>query len=409
VKKVEEKPRVGVLENAPPWWPNFKPPEFSEEELCEIERYCKKIVENVGKEKGMTPKERWKTTWNLGIPDRPLVASIHNNLVVARVLDGWSDSLKPGIDLHWYPKLCVKGHLAYVARFNMEVVHPYGYTYGDTEYGGRSRAKLVPYAAPAVVEAPIKTEADFEMIHIPDLDRDGFYPAYLWMVRKIKEFMKKHGVADVMPMKADFCAEPASAGVVLRGMKQHMIDVRRNPEIVRRCAEIDLEFKIKYGKAVLEAGADFMGCCSFGGFMGLELYKKLDIDKYNRALVKALPPNSFVFQIGFDQSQVIEYLCQTGSVSHGFILSHETPTEIARSVATKYKLHFTSMIDPMLVVSGPKEKIVENVKNNIKLGAGPGYWFCGGFSDYWSLPEYVELVIKTAKEYGAELYKELRG
>jgi hypothetical protein len=57
-----EKSRVGVLENAPPWWPNFKPPEFTEEDLCEFERYCMKIVENVQKEKGMTPWERWKTT-----------------------------------------------------------------------------------------------------------------------------------------------------------------------------------------------------------------------------------------------------------------------------------------------------------------------------------------------------------
>ena len=400
--------RVGELENAPPWWPHWKEPDFTEEDLCEIERYCKKIVENVSKEKGMTPRERWKTTLELGMPDRPFVAIQQCNLPVSRVLDCWSDSLKPGIDLHWYPKLCLKGHLAWTARFNHDWVHPYIFTYGETEWGGSSKGKVLPYAAPAQTEAPIKTEADFETIHVPDFNRDGFYPPYLWMVRKIKEFMKKHGVADIMPMKADFCAAPSIAGYILRGIKQYMVDVKRNPEMARRCAELDLKFKIQYGKAVLEAGADFMGCCSFGGFMGLETYKKADVDKYDLALAKALPPKSFTYQFGFDQSPSLEYMCQTGSMVLGWICDPATPMEMQRRVATKYNKIMMPVTESLILLRGPPEAIIEHMKNNIKQGAGPGYSFSLAVGDYVSRSEYIDLAIKTAKEYGAEVYKGLK-
>jgi len=58
-------------------------------------------------------------------------------------------------------------------------------------------------------------------------------------------------------------------------------------------------------------------------------------------------------------------------------------------------------------VKGPPEKIIEDVKRNIDVGAGPGYHLMLNFCDYWSVPEYIDLTIKTAKEYGAEVYKKL--
>jgi hypothetical protein len=92
----------------------------------------------------------------------------------------------------------------------------------------------------------------------------------------------------------------------------------------------------------------------------------------------------------------------------GWYATHETPVELSRRVATKYKKVFANFFDPLIVVHGPAESIVETVKNNIKVGAGPGYIFLHSAVDYWCPLEYVDLVIKTAKEYGREVYKGLR-
>jgi uroporphyrinogen-III decarboxylase len=404
---MEEKPRLGVLENAPPWWPNFKPPEFTEEDLCEIERYCKKIVENVSNEKGMTPWERWRVTKELGIPDRPLVYNMPLNLAVSRVLDCWSDSLKPGIDMWWYPKLCLKGNLAWVARFNVDCIWPYVFTYGEVEWGGSSRAKLLPYTAMAAIDPPIKTEEDWDRIHVPDVHRDGFYTPYLWMVRKTREFMSKHGLTKVVPLQAAFCGESWGAGVILKGLKHWLVDVKRNPEMVHKCAELDLPFRIQYAKAVLEAGqTDLLGCCAWPGIAGLEPYKPFD--KYQLEVTKAIGATNFVWMYGFDQSSTLEYQCQTGSMPMGWFGTHDTPREIVRRVATKYGKVFANYFDPLIAVHGPPAKIADTVKDYVKTLAGPGYIFIHSAVDYWTPQEYVDLVVKTAKEYGAEVYKGLQ-
>ena len=82
--------------------------------------------------------------------------------------------------------------------------------------------------------------------------------------------------------------------------------------------------------------------------------------------------------------------------------------ELVVRVARKYKKVFASGNNPLITVSGPPEKIIETVKNNIKLGAGPGYLLCPYFTDYWNRAEYIDLAVETAKEYATEVYKGLR-
>jgi uroporphyrinogen-III decarboxylase len=93
------------------------------------------------------------------------------------------------------------------------------------------------------------------------------------MVRKAKEFFRKHGVADVIPISAAFCGHVTDAALILYGMKNYLVFWRRNPEILHKCAQFDLPFKIQYGKALLEAGADNLMLCSLGAPGGVESFK----------------------------------------------------------------------------------------------------------------------------------------
>ena len=76
-------------------------------------------------------------------------------------------------------------------------------------------------------------------------------------------------------------------------------------------------------------------------------------------------------------------------------------------VARKYKKYFSDLIDPRVVASGPPAKIIEAVKDNVKVCAGPGYVFYHPPMDYWASLEYYDLAGRTAKEYGREIYKGL--
>jgi hypothetical protein len=403
----EEKSRVGILENAPPWWPNFKPPEFTEEDLCEIERYCKKIVENVSNEKGMTPMERWKVVKEHGIPDRPPVYTATIAINVSRALDCWSDSLKPGIDMWWYTKLLLKAYFAWTARFGNEWIHPYILSYGFPEIGGSSRAKLVPYAAIAMIDPAIKTEDDWDRINIIDVHRDGFFPPYLWLLRKLREFMKKHGVADVVPLWGNFCAG-AFGGTqeTLFGLKAGWIALRRNPEILHKGTKLNIKKILAFAKAVKDIGVDQLSVCDWPSIAGLEAYKPFD--PYKLEETKAVTPPGHISMNAFDSSPTLEYMCQTGSIGMAFGCTHETPKELCRNIATKYNKVFALYPDPLIFASGPGDRIVATVKDYIKTCAGSGYLFVANATDYWTPQENIDLAVKTAKEYGAEVYRGLK-
>ena len=394
---------LGTLDNPPPWWPNFQPPQFSEEELREIEGYCQKIVENYEREK-ITPWERWKITHELGIPDRPFIWHHSLNTCAGRVLDCWSKSLKPGYDLWFYPKLALKAHLLWNARFNADCVATWGFTRGEIGWGGSSRIRLHPYLQPITVEPILRSPKDWDRIHEPDPYRDGFYPQYLWEVRKIKEFMKKYGIAKYAPLFASIGDDPVNFVSFILGEKggAGYRAFRKRPELVQRCAELDLNFKIKLGKALIKEGADVLTCIGLGGIAGLEAWGPFN--KYWIELNRALTPSGMTWMMLTDQSQVLEYMFETGAIPTRFWVDHLTPSDFVAKVSRKWKKVFALSLDPQLLVHGPSDQLVETVKNTIKTCAGPGFIFGLNICNYNSQAEYIDMASKTAEEYGKKVY-----
>jgi uroporphyrinogen-III decarboxylase len=401
-----EKPRLGILEDAPRWWPDFKPPEFTEEDQSEIERYCRKIVENVGKEK-ITPWERWKTTTSLGIPDRPIIQMFADPCAVSRVLDCWSYSLKPGYDMYNYPKLFVKANLAWVAKFNydMPCVYTLWAAISMVEWGGSSKAKLLPEMMPASIDPPIKTEADWDRIHVPDIHRDGLLPPSIWAMRKIKEFMKKYDLSKVIPLMGFTEVAPYPAVLILMGIKKGLAAIKREPEHVHhRAAELLLQFNIEYVKAMQEAGADVTVSAGELGVGGLERGKPFE--KYFLELIRAVGPNHLFLDSVMGEPQ-LEHRCETGSIGTGWICTTDIPFDLQRRLATKYKKVFgVQAVNPPELTRKPSE-VAENTKKAIKTCAGPGFFIVCN-QDYYSKIENLDTYVKTAKEYGREVYKELK-
>jgi len=401
--------RLGAMENAPIWWPNFVAPNFTESEQLEFERYCKKILDNVTAEKGMTPWERWKATTAGEIPDRPMVHMFIDPIAVSRVLDCWSYSLKPGYDLYNYPQLFLKANLAWIARFNYDLpcVYSLWAAISMVEWGGRSKAKLMPGMMPSMIEPVVKTEADFDRVHVPDITRDGLLPPSIWAIRKQKEFMKKYGVSDVMPLTAYTEFVPYMPAVLL-GMKEGFAAIKRKPELTHKHAEITTQFNIDYNKAMREAGADITISSGESGVAGLE--KAKEFDKYYLRIAEESGPSNLFADSGLGVS-TLELRNQTGSLGPtGWLATADNhPLDLQKRLAAEYKKIFgvLPVNAPELTPGHDPKNVEEILKKAIKTCAGPGF-FQSVHLDYWATQENLDTFVRVPKEYGKELYKELR-
>ena len=405
-----ENPRLGIVEDAPLWWPNWKAREFTEKDQCEIERYCRKIVENVSKEKGMTPWERWKTTLALGIPDRPIVWMLVDPCAVSRALDCWSGSFKPGYDMYNYPESFVKANLAYVAKFQHDQVCAYTLWGAITmvEWGGSCRVRMSPNMQPAPIDPPVKTEADWDRIHMPDVHRDGFLPLSIWAFRKIKEFMNKYGVSEVMPLMT-FTEIVVDLGAVciLMGMRWGMAAMKRTPELCHKACKLLLTHNIDFIKAMQEAGADISMSSKENNWQGLEVAKQFQ--KYDVELAKAVDRGNHIFlgsTVG-DAGAELENQCAVGGYGTGWYLPNDIPYDVQRRVATKYKKVFLCETTKVPLLTRKASDVAESVKQGIKACAGPGFVVATN-QDAHATIENLDTYVRTAKEYGREVYKGLK-
>jgi len=223
--------------------------EWSREEELEIERYCEKILKNIAEEGGMTPKERFNAMLWGKDKDRMATTLLGGTTGVSRAYDGYREAMKP-IDLYQYPKLWVKGNIAFLARFSVDVGNYHAINYGEDLWGGQS--KMIEYGNPVMEgKPPIETMEDLEGVEIPDPLKDGLYPGYIWAYREIKRIFTKYNVPH--PIWGSLCVGPVLMPMMaMLGMEKFSMSLRRDPELVKRCCEIATEWLIRYGRAFIE-------------------------------------------------------------------------------------------------------------------------------------------------------------
>lgn len=241
---------------SPEWYWDWTPPEFSEEEELFLERLAMKIKNNIAQEE-MTPYDRLVAVDSGQVPDRvPLLSGEGETLANVRVMDCWSNSFKV-IDMYRYPKLNLIAQLAWVATFGHDVITPYTLCYGEAEWGGK--AKYLEDGSPVLEEPALKDPAAVDELVIPDPEKDGRYPAYLWLIRQIREWIEKYEIPILI--EASICTGPVTTAGLLRGWKKLLLDMRRNTDLVHKLVEKTTEFTIRYGNAVKNAGADALYTC----------------------------------------------------------------------------------------------------------------------------------------------------
>lgn len=389
---------VGVLEGAPKWvdtpW-NRLSFNFTEDDLLKIERYCQKIHKNIEEDK-MTPWERWRNTCEGQEIDRVQVLLAPLTIYVVRVLDGFADAIKP-IDGFRQPKLFLEAYISFVSRFGIDYPDFYSLSYGESDWG--SKAKLLEYAHPTIVDPIVKSMEDVDKLKVPDPRKSGIYPGYLWSIKKTKEFFKKHGLGDLVPVCASCCSPPLwIMSQSILGMKEGLLAPIRNPELAHRIVKLTTKFCIDYALSLREAGADIVWMCQHLAVWPPNVYK--NFAKYDAEVAKKGKLDGWGF--AFNQEKHIPILAEEGAfdtVKYA-AFDPETPPEFARKFCTEHDIVYMCTEPDKTLIAGP-QKIEEEVKKHIKIGTSqPKFAMHGGTIDYWTPPENLDFFVKCVKEYG---------
>jgi len=400
--------QFGNLKGAPDWW--GKPLrdldfEWSKEEKLEIERYCEKILKNVSEE-DMTPLQRLKATWEGKPRDRVFFHVLHGNVFGGRILDGYADAIKP-IDIFRNPKLWVKVNLANMARYKLDYANAYGITYGEEMWG--ANAKMIEYGNPVIVGEPkIKSIESLEGIEVPDPEKDGLYPGYLWANRELRRIYDEYGLSKVLPIMPRICGDPHSIVMMyMTGWAPFVMNMRKNPELNRRCLDLATEFEIRYGRAVAKAArADGLYMCSMTGAQAAKGNEWLA--DYWAKVGKALAPTKayLMYAYGFGlAAQWIPILVERGALGpgnfsgglHDYQCDYKTMIDLHR----KHNLYIASMNKDTTLLDGPVEAIEEEIKHLLELGKSyPKFCLAIGMVDYLTPPSHLDAAIAAAKKYG---------
>ncbi len=408
--------KLGKMDNAGPYYgktlEELGDMQWSPEEDREIERYCEQIHKNCLEEE-MTPMERYKATFAGKERDRLMVEMDYHVSFAVRTLDGFADALKP-IDGYQFPKLLVKSHLATTARYKPDTLFLGPLSYGENLYGCDS--KLIEYGNPVHIgEMPIKSEEDLIGLDVPDPDKHGMYPQYLWWLRESRRIFDKYGLSKLIPIEGSHCHGPDGfTANHLLGYNQMMKALRKNPELVKKAMALATEWQIKLGKAVTLLGkVDYSYQCGSMGFVPHIPDNFWIADEYckiGRAIKKAIPAeNPIVY--AWAMEGCVEWLPTVwekniagpgsfdGIMVTGDIKSFKKLYEFCQ----EHDLYGSSAPPDKILVSGPISAIEEEVKarcNCAKTSRTNRCTLSVGAVDYYTTPGHLDATISAAKKFG---------
>lgn len=410
----EKRLKIGEMENAPDWYGTpFDQIDFewSREEELELERYCEKILKNAAEEE-MTPLERFEATWQGKDKDRLHREVKYNVPYAVRTLDSFADAIKPG-DLYKWPKLHIKGHLATVARFKLDIINVYTIAYWENFWGGRAR--MIEYGTPmSLGDPPIKTIKDIEDVEVPDPKKHGLAPGYLWTIKELLRIMKKYGVDKVLPMEASFCPDPLGAvHLGMTGFTFGMTMPIKDPELFKLCMEKAAEWAIKFGQAVKELNPNGMYLCSY---MGVIPPKMRNVD--NEWIMDIMGKVGKAVSVGKGKRPYMWHtLGASGWMSwmrlyepHGAIgpdsfggwyVGPEMPFAEVFEYAREHDLYCGCAIDDHIMLNGDWDAIEAALAPRLQIAKQYPKHMCAlGVIDYWTPQPYVDKILERAKILG---------
>ncbi len=406
--------KLGKMENAPEWYGKpFEEQHFewSREEERILERFCERILANCEEEE-MTPLQRYEATWQGKEKDRLHIELKYFGPIATRTLDCYADALKPG-DVYKRPKLHVMAHLAFAAKYKLDIINVSPICYTEELWGADGR--MIDYGTPQQVGGPpITTMEDLDRVETADPKKHGLYPGFLWAVKEMQRIMAKYGVDKVMPVEVAFCADPLGTTFLgMTGFSQGTVMMKKNPELFKACMERATEWSIKWGSAVKELNPNGFYMCSFMGAFPPHV-KKVDNSwiadlnkKIGEAIIAAPGHTPYMWHTigapGFERW--MKLYSERGAVGPGsfggWYIGHEQPVEDCYAFAREKDLYCALSIDEKLSIDGDFEGVKEWLKPRCaEAKKYPKHGIALGPLDYWTPQPYIEKTMEITKEMG---------
>ncbi|MBN1317800.1 MAG: hypothetical protein JXA42_20115 [Anaerolineales bacterium] len=411
----EPQVKIGKCIDGPDWYGKSLDEldfEWSVEEELMLERWCEQIIKN-SEEEDMTPKERFYATWRGEDKDRLHIEVKYNVPYAVRTLDSFADAIKPG-DMYKWPKLHVMCHLAAAARLKLDIINVYVIYYTEGMWGGDIR--MIDYGTPQLVgEAPIKTMEDLESVAIPDPEKHGLYPGYLWTLKELKRVMKKYGADKVLPVEYSFCGDPlGNVFLAMTGFGEGIVMAAKEPELFRACMEKMTQWTIKFGQAVKKYEPDGMYLCSFMGAIPPKMGKKVD-NEFIMALdgdighELANPPGEAPFlwhtcgANGWEQW--MRLYAPNGALGpntfNGWWIGPEMPFEEVFEYSRDMDVYCGCSIDDHTVLDGNMDAIKALLAPRLEIAKRhPKHFNALGVIDYWTPFPVFDGLMEMSKKLG---------
>jgi len=212
---------------------------WSETDMIMIERTHEKMVERAKNDK-MMPRERYLRAYHgkNNDLDRVIFSFAWNNNFSHRIFDSWTE-LPPIIhtrDLFEHPQLGYLSIALWFSRFESDMIALGPTTFGDELL--TSKFRLVEHGPPLAVEGFAKTKEDLDWYYdnVPDPAHRGVYPSYIWTVKQCLKFLPEFITT------GSCCTGPIASATFLRGTKEFLMDVRKNPDManlaLKCCAKL---------------------------------------------------------------------------------------------------------------------------------------------------------------------------
>ncbi len=127
---------------------------------------------------------------------------------------------------------------------------------------------------PSPVQSPLEDSTDLSKIEMLDPSRSAKLPLLINIVRDLKK-----RVGNDLPIIA-FCQAGYRNAMFLRGINNFMLDLKDRPQWLMELIELATEGCIRYGRALIEAGADIIliaNPAASGSFVKREHYEKFSL------------------------------------------------------------------------------------------------------------------------------------
>ena len=222
--------------------------EYSEVESLIIERSNQKLVERAQREK-MMPRERCMRACYGSDPDRLPMSNPFSPPVASRIFDSFGETppIVHNRDFIEFPELQILAIALWESRFQTDFLIPITNTFSEEVTTRKFR--FIEHGPPLAVEPFAKTKEDMEWFldNVPDPGRRGIFPLTIWTAKQTMKFFPE------LITQGFCCAGPLAMATFLRGVREFLLDVRKNHEMADLALKCVTKFFLKKIDRMAEA------------------------------------------------------------------------------------------------------------------------------------------------------------